>query len=110
MEGNYRPSPNGAPLVLFGLPSNAEGRVRYEVAIPKLGPLILKHNINARLPGMTDFPRDRWPPAPIIFWSFRIMVALGFAMLGLGCWSLLARARRRLSPVQCSRMRLPPAL
>ncbi|MBW8745616.1 MAG: cytochrome ubiquinol oxidase subunit I, partial [Sphingomonas sp.] len=32
----------------------------------------------------------------IVFWSFRIMVALGLAMLGLGLWSLLARARRRL--------------
>jgi cytochrome d ubiquinol oxidase subunit I len=31
-----------------------------------------------------------------VFWSFRIMVALGFAMLGVGLWSLLARARGRL--------------
>jgi cytochrome d ubiquinol oxidase subunit I len=93
MEGDYRPSPHGAPLVLFGLPSNEEGRVRYEVSVPRLGSLILKHDINAPLPGLTDFPRDRWPPAPIIFWSFRIMVAIGMAMLALGCWSLLARIR-----------------
>ncbi len=31
-----------------------------------------------------------------MFWSFRIMVGLGFAMLGLGLWSLVARARKRL--------------
>jgi len=96
MEGDYRPSPDGAPLILFGLPSNAEARVRYEVAIPKLGSLILKHDPNAALPGLADFPRDKWPPAPIIFWSFRIMVGLGLAMLGLGLWSLVARARGRL--------------
>jgi cytochrome bd ubiquinol oxidase subunit I len=96
MEGDYHPSPNGAPLILFGLPSNAEARVRYEVAIPKLGSLILKHDPNAALPGLKDFPRDKWPPAPIVFWSFRIMVALGFSMLGLGLWSLVARARRSL--------------
>jgi len=96
MEGDYHPSPDGAPLILFGLPSNAEARVRYEVAIPKLGSLILKHDPNAALPGLMDFPRDKWPPAPIVFWSFRIMVALGFAMLGLGLWGLVARARSHL--------------
>jgi cytochrome bd ubiquinol oxidase subunit I len=96
MEGDYHPSPNGAPLVLFGLPSNAEARVRYAIAIPRIGSLILKHDPNAPLPGLTDFPRDTWPPTPIVFWSFRIMVALGFAMLGLGLWSLVARVRGHL--------------
>ena len=96
MEGDYQPSPNGAPLVLFGLPSNVEGRVRYKVEVPRIGSLILKHDLNAPLPGLSDFPRDKWPPTPIVFWSFRIMVALGFAMLGLGLLSLLARARKRL--------------
>lgn len=96
MEGDYEPSPDGAPLILFGLPSNDEGRVRYEVAVPHIGSLILKHDPHAPLPGLKDYPRDIWPPAPIIFWSFRIMVALGFAMLGLGLWSLLARARGKL--------------
>lgn len=96
MEGDYQPSPNGAPLILFGLPSNEEARVRYEISIPHLGSLILKHDPFAPLPGLVDFPRENWPPAHIVFWSFRIMVALGFAMLGLGLWSLLARFRRRL--------------
>jgi len=96
MEGDYEPSPNGAPLVLFGLPSNEEARVRYEVAIPHLGSLILKHDPYAPLPGLTNYPRDRWPPADIIFWSFRIMVAVALAMLSLGLWSLLARFRGRL--------------
>ena len=96
MEGDYEPSPHGAPLVLFGLPSNAEGRVRYRLAIPHLGSLILKHDPNASMPGLKDFPRSEWPPVPIVFWSFRTMVGLGFAILGLGLWSLLARFRRRL--------------
>ena len=96
MEGDYEPSPGGAPLVLFGLPSNAEGRVKYEVAIPHVGSLILKHDPNAPMPGLKDFPREKWPPVPIVFWSFRIMIGLGFAMFGLGAWSVLARMRGRL--------------
>ncbi len=96
MEGDYEASPNGAPLILFGLPDNARGEVRYKVEIPKAGSLILRHDPNAPLPGLKDFPRDRWPPTPIVFWSFRVMVGLGVAMLGLGVWSLIARTRRRL--------------
>src|SRR3546814_11893527 len=68
MEGDYDPSPDGAPLVLFGLPSNAEGRVNYKVEVPKVGSLILKHDPNAPLPGLKDFPRDQWAPVPIVFW------------------------------------------
>jgi cytochrome d ubiquinol oxidase subunit I len=37
-----------------------------------------------------------WPPVPIVFWSFRIMVAIGLSMAGLGLWSLFARLRKRL--------------
>jgi cytochrome d ubiquinol oxidase subunit I len=96
MEGDYDPSPNGAPLVLFGLPSNAEGRVRYKVEVPHVGSLILRHDPWAPMPGLKDFDHSKWPPVPIVFWSFRIMVGLGLAMLGLGLWSLLARFRRAL--------------
>jgi cytochrome d ubiquinol oxidase subunit I len=32
----------------------------------------------------------------VVFWTFRVMVGLGFLMLLLGACSLLARARRKL--------------
>ncbi|MDH7974513.1 cytochrome ubiquinol oxidase subunit I [Sphingomonas sp. AR_OL41] len=96
MEGDYEPSPNGAPLILFGLPNDAQGRVDYKVEVPHVGSLILKHDANAPLPGLKDFPRDQWAPVAIVFWSFRIMVGLGLAIFGLGLWSLVARARGKL--------------
>jgi cytochrome d ubiquinol oxidase subunit I len=96
MEGDYEPSPAGAPLILFGMPDDTDARVHEELEIPHLGSLILLHDPVAPLPGLKDFPRSRWPPVPIVFWSFRIMVGLGLGILGLGLWSLLARARSRL--------------
>jgi cytochrome d ubiquinol oxidase subunit I len=96
MEGDFDPSPNGAPLVLFGLPSNADGKVHYKVEIPYAASLILKHDPHAPLQGLKDFPRDQWAPVAVVFWSFRVMVGLGLAMLGLGLWSLVARLRRKL--------------
>jgi cytochrome d ubiquinol oxidase subunit I len=96
MEGDFEPSPSGAPLVLFGLPSNDDAAVHDEIEIPKLGSLILRHDLHAPLPGLKDFARDRWPPVRIVFWSFRLMVGLGLVIFGLGLWSLVARLRGRL--------------
>ncbi|HEY5412604.1 MAG TPA: cytochrome ubiquinol oxidase subunit I [Caulobacteraceae bacterium] len=96
IEGHYDPSPKGASLILFGLPDNAAAVVHDRIEIPRLGSLILRHDPNAPLKGLKDFPRNTWPPTPIVFWSFRVMVGLGLAMLGLGIASLVARARRRL--------------
>jgi cytochrome d ubiquinol oxidase subunit I len=96
MEGHYESYPNGAPLALFGIPDDEEERLKYAVEIPKLSSLILKHDPNAPLAGLKTIPKDERPPAEIIFWSFRIMVGLGFLMLGLGLWSLVARWRKGL--------------
>lgn len=96
MEGHYQSHPDGAPLILLGLPNSREKRVDYALEIPKAGSLILKHDPDAPLAGLDGVPDENEPPVGVIFWSFRIMVGIGFAMLGLGLWSLLARARRRL--------------
>ena len=96
MEGHYQSHPDGAPLILFGIPDSEAREVRYAVEIPKLSSLILKHDLNAPLAGLDTIPRDEQPPVGVIFWSFRVMVGIGMAMLGLGMWSLLARFRGKL--------------
>lgn len=97
MEGHYQSHPHGAPLILFGIPDSEAEMVRYSVEIPRLSSLILKHDLNAPLAGLDTVPRDERPPVGIIFWSFRIMVGLGTAMLGLGLFALFARVRGKLN-------------
>ncbi|GGD98480.1 cytochrome ubiquinol oxidase subunit I [Aureimonas endophytica] len=96
MEGHFRSHPDGAPLILFGLPDPAAGEVRHAIEIPKLSSLILKHDPNAPLAGLETVPRENWPPVPVVFWSFRVMVGLGMLMLGLGLFGLVARWRGTL--------------
>ncbi len=96
MEGHYESHPNGAPLILFGIPNPAQKRIDYAVEIPGLSSLILKHDLHAPLAGLDTIPEDKQPPVAILFWSFRIMVGLGLAMAGLGLWSFWLRARGRL--------------
>lgn len=96
MEGHFDSHPDGAPLILFGIPDSAQKTVKYAIEIPKASSLILKHDLNAPLAGLDAIPDDEEPPVGMVFWSFRIMVGIGFAMLGLGLWSLYARWRKRL--------------
>jgi cytochrome d ubiquinol oxidase subunit I len=96
MEGHFDSHPHGAPLILFGIPDQAAKTVRYAVEIPNLSSLILKHEWDAPLAGLDTIPDDQEPPVEIVFWSFRVMVGLGFLMFALGLFSLVARARRKL--------------
>jgi cytochrome d ubiquinol oxidase subunit I len=92
MEGHFD-THEGAPLILFGIPNQAEERTDYQIAIPKLGSFILTHDWDGTIRGLKEWPVDKRPPVTIVFWSFRIMVGIGFAMLGLGMWSLWLRFR-----------------
>jgi cytochrome d ubiquinol oxidase subunit I len=95
MEGHFE-TRAGAPLILFGWPDMEAEKTLYEVAIPELGSLILTHDWNGVVRGLKDWPKEDRPNALILFWSFRIMVGIGFLMLGLGLWSLWGRLRKTL--------------
>jgi cytochrome d ubiquinol oxidase subunit I len=65
---------------------------RFEVAVPKLASLILRHDPDGELKGLNEFPSAH-PPALPLFWAFRIMVGTGVLML-LVSWIGLWRHRR----------------
>ena len=96
MEGHFQSYPDGAPFYLFGVPNSAEQRLDHAIGIPKLSSLILEHDPDAPLDGLDTVPLDEQPPVGIVFWSFRIMVAVGALMLGVGLWSLWRRVQGRL--------------
>lgn len=96
MEGHYD-TRKGAPLILFGWPDNHAETTRYVVEVPKLGSWILTHDPDGEVQGLKSFPKEDWPNTPLVFWTFRVMVGIGFAMLGLGLWSLLVRWSSDLS-------------
>jgi cytochrome bd ubiquinol oxidase subunit I len=90
MEGDYE-SEKGSPLILFGIPDDQDEVTRYQITIPKLSALILTHSLDGEVKGLKSFPKDKRPPAQIIFYTFRLMVGIGFAMLAVGLWSSLRR-------------------
>lgn len=85
-----------ADLVLFGWPDKTAEKNHFEIGIPYLGSLIITHDWNGTFKGLKDFkPEDRpnvlWP-----FLAFRVMVAIGLAMIGLGLVGVYLYLRQRL--------------
>ncbi len=83
MEAHWEEGPPGAgvPLILFAVPRQAEARNDYEIAIPRLGSLILTHTLDGEIPPLTAVPADERPPVAPVFYAFRVMVGLGVLML-----------------------------
>ncbi|HEX9171673.1 MAG TPA: cytochrome ubiquinol oxidase subunit I [Telluria sp.] len=92
MEGHWQREGNeGMPLLLFGIPDMKAETTRYALGVPRLGSVILTHSWGGQIKGLKEFPPDQRPNSLIVFWTFRIMVGLGVAMIALGAWSLLLR-------------------
>ena len=98
MEGHFRTYEDGEgiPLILFGIPDQEAGEMRYEIAIPRIGGPILKKGWTEGMAGLDQVPDEEEPPVGIVFWSFRIMVGIGLLMALVGVWGLWTRLRGRL--------------
>ena len=49
----------GVPLVLFAVPNEREERNDYEIAIPKLGSVVLTHTLDGEIQPLKAVPRER---------------------------------------------------
>ncbi|HSH13327.1 MAG TPA: cytochrome ubiquinol oxidase subunit I, partial [Desulfurivibrionaceae bacterium] len=94
-EGNWETRGN-VPLLLFALPDQEAQANRFEVGIPSLASLILTHHADGVVPGITETPPEEQPPVAIVFWSFRVMVALGVLMIAVALVGNLLRRGGRV--------------
>lgn len=111
MEGHFE-TRKGAPLILFGMPDMKEERTKYALEIPKLGSIILTHSLDGEVKGLKEWPPEDRPNAAIVFWSFRVMLMIGFLMAGLGLWSLWHRWKGSLfgsRPLHVAALLMGPA-
>ncbi|HEY1932594.1 MAG TPA: cytochrome ubiquinol oxidase subunit I [Acetobacteraceae bacterium] len=84
-----------APLTLLAIPDQQHAVNRDAIEIPLLGSLLLTHDPNGTLVGLDQFPRSDWPPVLPVFFSFRIMVGIGFLMLAIvAAGNVLRRGER----------------
>ena len=97
MEGNWETGPN-KPLILFAVPDQAARMNHYEIGVPNLASIVLKHSAQGVIPGLNDFVAADGtvlhPPVAPVFYSFRVMIGTGVAML-LMSWLGVALLWRR---------------
>lgn len=95
IEAHWHDTPPGAgvPLVMFAVPRQDQERNDYEIAIPRLGSMILTHSLDGTFAPLTSVPKDDRPPVAPVFYAFRVMVGIGVLMLLLAWLSLWAWKR-----------------
>jgi cytochrome bd ubiquinol oxidase subunit I len=79
------------PLVLFAIPDDAAETNHFSIEVPLVGSLILTHDLDGVVRGLKDWPADERAPVALPFFAFRIMVGIGFIMLGVVVLSLWLR-------------------
>jgi cytochrome d ubiquinol oxidase subunit I len=86
-----------ASEVMLAWPDVAQHRNLFAITLPApFGSLIDSDSLGAAEVGLDSIPRNEWPPVLIPFFSFRIMVGCGIAMLALAWIGSYLSAKNRL--------------
>jgi cytochrome d ubiquinol oxidase subunit I len=95
----------GAPVYLFAWPDEANGRNAIEIgAIPGALSLLTKHDIDAEIKGLRDFPPDERPPVLLTSFAFKGMVGLGCVFILLTVIGVFKRNKLLESPLYLKAM------
>ncbi|WP_148254104.1 cytochrome ubiquinol oxidase subunit I [Aidingimonas lacisalsi] len=95
MEGNWE-TRSGVPLLLFAWPDKDAQENIVELGVPNVASLILTHHLDGVVPGLNEVSPDEQPPVWFVFWSFRVMVGLGFLMIAVALAGLWLRRGGRV--------------
>lgn len=78
---------------------------RWAIQVPYALSLITTHSLTGRVTGLREFPVQDQPPLLLTFYSFRIMLFIGGALVLLTLWSLWAWRRGKLTPETVGRQK-----
>jgi cytochrome bd ubiquinol oxidase subunit I len=99
IEGHWNTNPPGQPAdwALIAWPDKAQQRNVWQVTIPGALSWLATGSLDGRVIGLRDFsPSDQPPLLPLIFYAFRIMAGIGFALFALMLWTGWAAFTGRL--------------
>lgn len=90
---------SAVPFTLFAFPDEDNRTNHFAIEIPYAASLVLTHRLDGEIKGLNDFKGDHPPVAPV-FWSFRIMLAVGVLMILVSWWAgwQLFIRKKSLSP------------
>ena len=80
MEAHFK-TQSYAPLIIGGIPDNANKRVKYAIRIPGLLSFMSFGDFKAEVKGLDSIAQKDWPPVSITHYAFQIMVGLGMFLV-----------------------------
>ncbi|MGY1722172.1 cytochrome ubiquinol oxidase subunit I [Blastococcus sp. SYSU DS0533] len=104
MEAQWETSESPAPWSLFAVIDEEARENRFTVEIPYLGSILAYNSLEGRYEGINQLEEaydaaygegDYIPPVTWVYWSFRIMVAIGSLLLATAFLGLFLWWRRR---------------
>jgi cytochrome d ubiquinol oxidase subunit I len=96
MEGHFH-TEDGAGLVLIGQPDLEGMRLDNPLVIPRLLSFLTHARWQARIEGLSEFPKDLWPTnIPMLYYSYHIMAGLGTFFIGIMLLSFFYLLRGKL--------------
>lgn len=108
IEGHWKTNPEGQPAswALLAWPNQKAQKNDWSLEIPGVLSLLATHSLHGQVEGLRAIPRRNQPPAlPLLFYSFRIMVAIGFYFFFLMLWTAWAWRRGALRAATVGRHR-----
>jgi cytochrome bd ubiquinol oxidase subunit I len=108
IEGFWNTNPPGtsASWALVAWPDKAKQRNDWSIQIPGVLSFLATGRFGTQVTGLKAFPREDQPPVlPVIFYAFRIMAGIGFALFLLMLWSVWAWWRGQLKPEAITKSR-----
>jgi len=86
MEGQFV-TERGAPLRIGGWPDERRRETRWALEVPYALSILAFGSPGAEVKGLEAFPREDWPPVPIVHLAFQVMVGLGTCMAAVSLWA-----------------------
>jgi len=96
----------GAPLSLFAIGDVGDRRNIVDIGLPRGLSLLATNTLDGEVRGMNDLqaeyeerygPGDYIPMVGVTYWTFRIMVGAGMAMIALALFGLISSLRGRIA-------------
>jgi|SRR5580698_8538217 len=95
MEGLFTSAPD-APLALIGMPDAHTKRLIDPIYVPAALSFLAYGSFNAKVRGLTRYPRASWPPVILTYYAYHIMVGLGTILVAVMALAALLLPRGRL--------------
>jgi cytochrome d ubiquinol oxidase subunit I len=101
IEGHWHNNPPGQPAdwAVVAWPDKTAQRNDWQVMIPGALSWLATGSLDGEVVGLQAFPPQDQPPLlPLIFYAFRIMAGIGFALFFLMLWTVWLAFKGRLGP------------